>query len=420
MTSSAINDAEVQQSSADERAAILLETLSTGMDLQRTVDIAQQHLDQHWQDLAPDIRTELFDAVREARECLRIDDTSDGKLVSIGLAEFMADPDPIEYVVEDLLARGWLYAICGATGAGKTALGVVLTACCCAGRPFAGKPTETVPVLYISAENPSDVRNRFIAATERMQISADAISRVQVIRRSFILAAHAEELVEIIEQAGAQLVLVDTDQAVALDGGADERDNTQRLIHARSLRALTRASSRPCVVTLAHPTKNAVRETLAPRGGSAFLNEVDGCVNIWRDDDVVDVFSHPDKFRGTAFSAQFRRVMFESARLVDVKGRRISVPVYEHVSDDEADRQRVNAWRDGNRLVYEMAQAPDGSQADWARACGWVNDAGVPRKDRVNRLLRTMSDARPALVRQARPSGTWRLTEAGKKEAARS
>lgn len=331
------------------------------------------------------------------------------------LSTFLRERSVIEYVVDDVLVRGFLYAMTGATGAGKTAVAVPLTLTISDGRRFGKHETQKGSAIYIAGENPADVRMRFQVAVQEMGLGLDALN-VHVLDSSFILADRGDELLAVVDALEAILVVVDTDQAVSLGNGTEENDNADRMVHAKRLRELTRAKSRPVVLDLCHPRKNAGRDDLTPRGGSSFLNEIDGNLCLWRDGDHVELFSDPNKYRGAPVALTFRKTLVESEAVKDAKGRRIGVPFYKLVSDDEADRARKEDWSDENRLLWAMHGEPLATQGDWAKACCWLTKEGEPRKDRVNRLLKRLEGSK--LVRQSR-SGRWTLTEAGKKEAQR-
>jgi RecA-family ATPase len=71
------------------------------------------------------------------------------------------------------------------------------------------------------------------------------------------------------------LVIVDTSAAVF--PGDDENSNPQMRRHAKRLRRFTELPGKPCTLALCHPVKNAsAQESLLPRGGGAFVAEVDG------------------------------------------------------------------------------------------------------------------------------------------------
>src|SRR5437773_3967246 len=79
---------------------------------------------------------------------------------------------------------------------------------------------------------------------------------------------------ELAELGGVSLIVVDTSAAFFL--GSEENSNTELGNYARMLRTLVKMPGSPTVLVLCHPVKNATRDNLLPRGGGAFLNEVDG------------------------------------------------------------------------------------------------------------------------------------------------
>ena len=89
------------------------------------------------------------------------------------------------------------------------------------------------------------------------------------------------------EIGGVTLVIVDT--SAAYFEGDDENNNTQAGKHARLLRRLTTVSGAPTVLVACHPTKAASNDSLLPRGGGAFLNEMDGNLACQKHDAIIDV-----------------------------------------------------------------------------------------------------------------------------------
>ena len=85
---------------------------------------------------------------------------------------------------------------------------------------------------------------------------------------------------------------------------ADENDNVQEVgKHARRpLKLMLVIDGGPTVIATTHPTKNANGDLL-PRGGGAFLAEVDGNLGCQKvpDSMAVDLHWH-GKFRGPDFS----------------------------------------------------------------------------------------------------------------------
>ena len=64
---------------------------------------------------------------------------------------------------------------------------------------------------------------------------------------------------------------------------------------------------------------------------------------------------------------------------------------------------------DENAVLEWLRRYPGISIKDIALECGWVNEAGIPNKARVQRRLKTLAD-----MRQAKSwRGKWVITDAG-------
>ena len=129
------------------------------------------------------------------------------------------------------------------------------------------------------------------------------------------------------------LVIIDT--SAAFFEGADENDNVAMLAHARRLRGLTKMPGTPTLLVNSHPVKNAFSDNLLPRGGGAFLNEMDGNLTSAKRDDLTE-FHWQGKFRGPDFAPiTFRLVPVTTATLVDSKGREVPTIAAEPATEAE-------------------------------------------------------------------------------------
>jgi AAA domain len=349
---------------------------------------------------------------------------SDGplpELEEIRLRAFMETDQRIEYLIDDVFRRGWFYSLTGPTGHGKTGIAVPLALDVADNGDFCGNECNGGPVLYIASENPDDVRARFIVAMEcARRWSNEVLDQVFVLDQTFVLAERLPSLVAAVERVRAVLVIVDTDQAIAMTSADDENSNAGRLEHAKRLRTITRCKTRPTVVDLCHPIKHVSSpDGCVPRGGGAFLNEVDGNFRIWRNGDMLELSSDPNKFRGRPVSMMFRIQAATTDKLKDTKGRLIEFPMMIGIAESEAQRMGKDQWTDGNRLLDAMASMPDGSMAEWAKACQWIDESDRPIKWKVQRLLTQLAADDPPLVKRRR-GGRWSLTPAGLKESKKS
>src|SRR5271154_4889472 len=89
------------------------------------------------------------------------------------LPEFLAQFVPPHYLVDGVLQHHCLYSLTGKTGAGKTNVAVLLAALVAdpvAGQKFGSHDVEPGRVLYIPAENKTDVQMRAIGLVHRMYL----------------------------------------------------------------------------------------------------------------------------------------------------------------------------------------------------------------------------------------------------------
>ena len=181
------------------------------------------------------------------------------------------------------------------------------------------------------------------------------------------------------------------------------------------LRGLSKLPGTPTVLALCHPAKYVTEPSqLLPRGGGAFLAEMDGNLTAWRhDDDLVDLH-HSDKFRGPGFEPITLRIeKITTTKLVDKKGR--LVPTVRTVALSEAEEAEVaqGSRRDEDQLLMALLSHSDCSIADLARACGWLLTDGQPAKSKTYRTAERLRADKLA----KRTRGRWGLTDDGRKAA---
>ena len=167
-------------------------------------------------------------------------------------------------------------------------------------------------------------------------------------------------------------------------------------------------------MTPAHPVKNPDKDNLLPRGGGAFLNELDGNLTLWAEAMGETAALHwQGKIRGADFApVNFRLQQVRIEGLTDARGRPIMSIIAALQTDDEAEAAARRTVTDQNTVLEWLRRHPGISIADIARNAGWVSPSGSPHKGKVHRLLAALNRDKLA----ARHRGQWSITEAGKKE----
>jgi hypothetical protein len=200
--------------------------------------------------------------------------------LAVSSGEFVAGFTPPDYLAVGWLQRRFVYSLTAATGDGKTAIALLIALHVSQGTKLDKMVFKRGSVLYFAGENPDDVRMRWMVTTQQFRFTPEDIDNVFFVPGVFKFTEIGNRIRD--EMAVRELALVIVDTSAAYFETDDENNNMQALAHAKRLRELSRLAGGPTVLICCHPTKNA--ESLVPRGGGAFLNEVDGNLTCKRDD----------------------------------------------------------------------------------------------------------------------------------------
>jgi AAA domain/Primase C terminal 2 (PriCT-2) len=327
-------------------------------------------------------------------------------------AEFVAGFTPPDYLVDGLLQRRFVYSLTGATGTGKTAIALLVTALIRLGQKLGIREVGQGRVLYFAGENPDDVRMRWVAMTQQFGFTPEDMDGVYFVPGVFKFSEIEQRIHNEMVARELSLVVIDTS---AYFEGNDENDNVQAIQHAKRLRDLVKLPGGPTVLICCHPTKHATEDNLVPRGGGAFLAEVDGNLICRKDDSAVEMHWQ-GKFRGPDFAPMFfllKTVTHE--RLKDTKGRLIPTVVAAALSEEGLRELSANSRNDEDRALMSIADNPRLTQRDRARELGWLMRNGEPYQMRVKRAERSLEKGK--LIAKDRDG--WELTDRGKKEIKR-
>jgi len=359
------------------------------------------------------LRTEGPDAARGRHDHARKFNGNAAHRLVKSSAEFVAGFVPPDYLIEGILQRRFCYSFTAKTNTGKTGVMLLFAGHVALGRPIGDRDVERGKVLFLSGENPDDVRMRWIAMSQQMDFDIDEIG-VYFIPGTFKISEMKKRIGDEVEAMG-KVALVVVDTSAAYFEGNDENDNKQAGDHARRLRGLTELPGGPCVLAACHPPKNAADDNMQPRGGGAFLAEVDGNLTGTRDDSAVAVHWQ-GKFRGPDFAPlSFLLKTVTHERLKDGKGRLLPTVVASFLSD-AAQREMATAARSReDDLLKVLAANPTAPQAELAKLLGWKMRDGQPYKVRVQRALEALRNAK--LITKSRDG--YALTPEGKKTVER-
>jgi hypothetical protein len=323
--------------------------------------------------------------------------------------EFIASYTAPSYLIDGVLQQNRLYTITGKTGAGKTAVKLLVAYSAATGTLLSDRDVERCPVLYLSGENPDDVKARWLAMSDHMNFDPNKID-VFFVDGAVTISKCRERIEQEMRAIGLfGLVIVDT--SAAFFEGADENDNVQAGKHARMLRELTELPGRPTALVSCHPVKNATEGNLLPRGGGALLAEVDGNLTCINANQIAEVYWQ-GKFRGPDFEAlNFELQTVSSATVKDAKGKLIPTVMARALTEIQHDKRMAEGFEADERLLIAML-GHDASLSYLAAQVNWITK-GQPHKTRVKRKLEAFEKSK--LV--AREAGKWNLTDKGRKKA---
>jgi hypothetical protein len=327
-------------------------------------------------------------------------------------AEFIKSFIPPDYLIDGLLQRKFFYSLTGKTGAGKTAVALLFAAFVALGRAIDGREICPGRILYLAGENPVDVQMRWIAMSQQLDFDYSAID-VHFVPGVFQISEMEKRITEeVTKLGGVTLVVIDT--SAAYFEGDDENNNAQAGAYARMQRKLVNLPGGPTILALCHPVKNAGDDNILPRGGGAYLNEVDG--NLTAQGDGVVVHLHwQGKFRGPDFapmSFQLKTVGHEL--LKDSKGRKLATVMAAPLSDiGEKAIKDAAAYHQDELLAILDGDGCGATFEELAKLLGWLTKDNKPNRGLVYRTCETLKKEK--LIKKRRRGGL-ELTDAGRAE----
>jgi hypothetical protein len=325
-------------------------------------------------------------------------------------AEFVSGYVAPEYAIERIIQKHRLYSLTGKTGDGKTAIQLYLAHLLDTGASLGQRAVERCPVLYLAGENPNDVQARWLAMSDALSFDAKR-SNVHFVEGVFSVSGMFEAVRQEVEDVGGfGAVIVDT--AAAYFEGDEENNNVQLGGYARLLRQFTEMQGNPAVIVGCHPIKSG--EVLLPRGGGAFVNEVDGNLTAKKLSDEIVELSWFHKYRGPSFEPVLFKLATITSNLVkDAKGNLIPSVMVRPTDDATLDVLDDRLGEDNDQVLMLLDTTPGVSQSKIAEALGWVSEHG-PDKGRVYRTLARLLKHHLA---EKDLRNKYQLTDKGRREA---
>jgi hypothetical protein len=142
-------------------------------------------------------------------------------------------------------------------------------------------------------------------------------------------------------------------------------------------------------------------EQLIPRGGGAFLNEMDGNLTLFKIDDETAELSYT-KMRGPGFQPiRFIIETVKTMKVVDAENRPMPTVRARALSRPEEEQKDVEMASDRDLLLVAMLQNQGASYAALADFLDWRVDSGLPNKQKVDRTIKDIEKySKPALIKR--------------------
>jgi hypothetical protein len=321
------------------------------------------------------------------------------------LLKFCSEFRPISYAVAGLMREGSLYTLTGRTGEGKTTFLVKLALAVATGQGerMIGRKVKKGRVAFATAENPDDLRMRFMVACFVFGIDLEVIDDDILISDNRVAP---EDIVDWIKKTGEAFTLILIDTWQAFFDGKEPNNNAEAVGFTRRFRPLAKVNGEPVVIIAAHPPKQAGDDSLLPYGGGGTLNEIDGNFTLMFDNGLYR-FHWQGKIRGLPFDPLHYRIdKLDSPDVITVEGARVQMPVMFPVDEEAAEARETQTATEDAKLLKAIYDSPEGSTQNWADA------AGI-KKRRVQAKLNKLAKQRLGLRWVANRLGKWRLTDAG-------
>jgi hypothetical protein len=218
-------------------------------------------------------------------------------------------PAAADEIVEGLLSRSSIAVLYGASGCGKTFLGVHLAGCIATERQFLGRGTRRQPVAYFAAEAGRSAGNRFLAwrneflsDVQPLELPVALVTCALDLRND--LSIDADAMIATIRELEAGVAMLDTFNAAF--AGGDENSSADVGASVTSLRRVVDATGVSLVV-VHHAGKVQAN---GMRGHSLFHAAADVVVEVTNTEGTIGakVVKHRDAPLGDELFARLRRV----------------------------------------------------------------------------------------------------------------
>lgn len=291
-------------------------------------------------------------------------------LRTVSMAKLLAQQfDPLIYLVDGLIALGYLVLLAGRPKSGKSWLGLQMAMCIDTGHPFLGRDTQPGKVLLIALED-GERRVYQRAHLLKWVPSETAVLAVNIANFDGPSGTPGPGLVQI-EQAASYYDLIIIDTLIAtLSGHANENDNVQMAMIVNTLARIAHETN--TAVVLVHHTGKGYSDDVfnTLRGASAIRGGYDVGLLLERKQGEQEAVLH----------AESRDIEVENMTLRQAANG----TGWEYVGNS-FEIEKIRAGRDTLKAMLELDSANVGLTAKDIASHRGVSDSAVYRQ--LNRLV---------------------------------
>ena len=202
--------------------------------------------------------------------------------------EILSEIKPREWFIPSWLPRDGAISIYGPSGVGKSFYALAMSLELARGGNFLSHKVDPCSVLYVAAERATDQRDRVEAWQLHHNREAPKNFHLLAASPQLTNALEVDELISIIREQGARVVVLDTFARMTL--GMDENTSQQMGLVMDALDRLREATDGGVVIVVHHTGKDAAK---GARGSTAFLGALD--VGILLSGNAQDIRAKVDK-----------------------------------------------------------------------------------------------------------------------------
>jgi len=303
--------------------------------------------------------------------------------------EWLREIPPPNYTAKPLFQRGQITSLVAHPNHGKSTFSTMCAVAHVGGLTIGGVRFQQGNVLLLAGDNAYNASLQVKAAALRYGVSLETLGKHMRVYRvdGEIEACYAKIRAQRDAEKWEPFVSITIDTFSAYFGREDENSNTQTHEAISIMQRFTLPEwGSPTVIVNCHPSKEAKRDNMKPRGGGAIFGRVDCNMSLWNDGGMIEV--HYNKIRGIPWEPVTAELSTQQVGFSD--GSTTEVSVAEIVGMEQAHQIRMLASNEDAALLEVIRARPDQSMSEWARAMGWLTPNGAPYHAKVTRAVKRM------------------------------